>query len=504
MFISVSVFGVPQGDTIFKTIYIKSEIRFNNLEVENGTKISASIQDGDTNVIASGSCEYYKDTLRVLELFSSMDYVLSDYSSSIRFQYHNLNKGCISESFNYEIDTADSTYNFIEISDLEFYNHEINYSTYEVCLGSDSVSLNTDIPLDNITVYADAGGLVFTEHKSIVPSQSVPGVYTILFSTDYCISKDKDSVIFTIKEATTSKDFSIDTLYYCSNGINTNRPISDIKILSTATDNLYKAVENNIITTSGDYLIKKDTLSECAIVDTAYIQLIDPVGVYIESENKCDRAEVTYNVYTNEIRYANWSNGATEKTIELTSSQWINIEIVDMNGCYSFDSLYIEILPFEVESLEFEKEEATCWKDGSISIAKISTSYGSEGLNYTLVNTLNGRVVTNPNNVPDGQYIIQVSNIDNCSDTSDEEITILQKCLEDYPVFSPNQDGLEDEYFIPYEGKIKIYDRNGVFRKELDTPAYWDGTDQNGDLMPMGNYIMVTDEGRPVNITLIR
>jgi hypothetical protein len=64
--------------------------------------------------------------------------------------------------------------------------------------------------------------------------------------------------------------------------------------------------------------------------------------------------------------------------------------------------------------------------------------------------------------------------------------------------------GIEDDYFIPYEGSVKIYDRNGVEIKALATPAYWDGSDNNGNPVSMGNYVIIADNGRPVNITIVR
>ena len=51
---------------------------------------------------------------------------------------------------------------------------------------------------------------------------------------------------------------------------------------------------------------------------------------------------------------------------------------------------------------------------------------------------------------------------------------------------------------------VKIYDKNGSLVKELDAPAYWDGTNSGGAMLPMGNYVIVTDKGKPVNITIIR
>lgn len=80
----------------------------------------------------------------------------------------------------------------------------------------------------------------------------------------------------------------------------------------------------------------------------------------------------------------------------------------------------------------------------------------------------------------------------------------MQNCLNNYPVFTPGNDGIEDEYFIPYDGTIKIYNRDGALLQTIETPAYWDGRNKSGDLLPMGNYVMITDKGKAVNITIVR
>jgi gliding motility-associated-like protein len=88
--------------------------------------------------------------------------------------------------------------------------------------------------------------------------------------------------------------------------------------------------------------------------------------------------------------------------------------------------------------------------------------------------------------------------------TYKEDVTILQKCLEEYPVFTPDGDNIEDEYFIPHEGSVKIYNRDGTLLKELTTPDYWNGKSDAGNPLPMGNYFIVTDAGKVVNITIVK
>ena len=175
-----------------------------------------------------------------------------------------------------------------------------------------------------------------------------------------------------------------------------------------------------------------------------------------------------------------------------------------MIGCVQTDTIEVEVIPFVVEDIDYEKEDADCWEDGSIQINSIQVNYERGEHSYTRINQITGKRSQNMETVPEGIYQIEVTDERECTSVYEEDITIEQKCLEDYPVFTPNQDGTEDEYFIPYVGTVRIFDRNGTLMKELTTPAYWDGTDNSGTQMPMGNYLMLTEKGRVVNITIIR
>ncbi|MBO9699053.1 MAG: hypothetical protein J7604_02525 [Sporocytophaga sp.] len=73
---------------------------------------------------------------------------------------------------------------------------------------------------------------------------------------------------------------------------------------------------------------------------------------------------------------------------------------------------------------------------------------------------------------------------------------------EDY--FSPNGDGVSDMYYIPYTGKSNIYDRNGKHIKTLTTPAFWDGTNDRGELLTPGLYFLNVNEDVQKTVTLIR
>lgn len=70
--------------------------------------------------------------------------------------------------------------------------------------------------------------------------------------------------------------------------------------------------------------------------------------------------------------------------------------------------------------------------------------------------------------------------------------------------FSPNGDGVADSYFIENNGKTTIYDRSGSLVKSIPTPAYWDGTNEKGELAAPGIYFLIANEDSQKMVTLIR
>ncbi|MFQ3576248.1 MAG: gliding motility-associated C-terminal domain-containing protein [Cytophagales bacterium] len=77
----------------------------------------------------------------------------------------------------------------------------------------------------------------------------------------------------------------------------------------------------------------------------------------------------------------------------------------------------------------------------------------------------------------------------------------IQDC-ENY--FSPNGDGVADVFYINKTGNTKIFDRAGRMIREINTPAFWDGTTNGGDLAYPGLYFLVSENKTFQTVTLIR
>jgi Leucine-rich repeat (LRR) protein len=72
------------------------------------------------------------------------------------------------------------------------------------------------------------------------------------------------------------------------------------------------------------------------------------------------------------------------------------------------------------------------------------------------------------------------------------------------PVISPNNDGQSEDFYIPFQGTIKIYNKDGQIVKEFSAPSAWDGTDNSGNPVPMGLYIITSDGQKEIAITVVR
>lgn len=101
----------------------------------------------------------------------------------------------------------------------------------------------------------------------------------------------------------------------------------------------------------------------------------------------------------------------------------------------------------------------------------------------------------------ENKYNLHITDENNCVlDTILAKPTVPE-CTEDL-IFSPNNDGLYDEYFIEEEGQAQIFNRYGLLIKTLQTPTYWDGTNNQNQLVPDGYYVIIINDQKQLRIAL--
>lgn len=65
-------------------------------------------------------------------------------------------------------------------------------------------------------------------------------------------------------------------------------------------------------------------------------------------------------------------------------------------------------------------------------------------------------------------------------------------------VFTPNNDGIGDEFKLADKGMLEIYDRWGMLVHKNETVATWDGTNTDGEQVTEGTYYYIWSKYRGV------
>lgn len=102
-----------------------------------------------------------------------------------------------------------------------------------------------------------------------------------------------------------------------------------------------------------------------------------------------------------------------------------------------------------------------------------------------------------------GDYSVSVSSPNGCNITYTTLVAVVvdNDC---HHVISPNGDGIGDEFYIQEEGEVTITNQAGAILKTLSAPTYWDGTDNNGQLLNAGYYLLIINGTESMAITLER
>jgi gliding motility-associated-like protein len=192
-----------------------------------------------------------------------------------------------------------------------------------------------------------------------------------------------------------------------------------------------------------------------------------------------------------------WNNGANTPTINnLTAGDYI-LQVVDDNNC--FDEFQITVNEPADLNINYTVYNASCQEnDNGLIVTNISG--GTLPYNYLWSS---GETTTNLENINKGQYSFSVTDANNCSSASDiidVNFEGLDDCIEIPSGFTPNNDGIHDEWSIyglynfP-NCKISVYNRWGqnVFYSEGYSVA-WDGKSEGVD-MPIATYYYVLELG---------
>lgn len=192
-----------------------------------------------------------------------------------------------------------------------------------------------------------------------------------------------------------------------------------------------------------------------------------------------------------------WSNGQNSTLINNLSAADYILQVVDFNNCT--EDFQVSLTEPSEIIINYTVFNATCQENDDGSII---TNVSGGKLPYDYLWS-NGETTTSLENINKGQFSFEVTDDNNCSSVSeiiDVNFEGLNGCIEVPTGFTPNSDGIHDEWSIyglynfP-NCKISVYNRWGqsVFYSEGYSTA-WDGKSGGVDL-PIATYYYVIELG---------
>lgn len=193
-----------------------------------------------------------------------------------------------------------------------------------------------------------------------------------------------------------------------------------------------------------------------------------------------------------------WNTGSTEQTIAVDQTGTYSVVVTDENSCSGSDEIELEFKPLP----EITSATATNTLTGTLNGSIIVEATGSGNtLSYTLNDSITNYDDGTFEELSAGTYTVTVEE-DECSVDTILTIEDIYIDLEFPLVFTPNDDGYNDEWTIDYitlypTTTVQVYDRWSRLLYESSGSSYepWDGTDtfNNREPLPEASYFYIID-----------
>jgi len=160
----------------------------------------------------------------------------------------------------------------------------------------------------------------------------------------------------------------------------------------------------------------------------------------------------------------------------------------------------------EISSIQVSVLSSDCREGSSIDVAGTTVAGATLPITFMLqatspVKNITGTTSTQFNKIIPGTYVLNVTDSRNCSAAKTFTVDKGPDCQN---VFSPDGDGIMDNYFIPDTGTAQIYSTSRRLIKTLTIPAAWDGTTSDGGMADAGYYVIVINGTSTIGISLFR
>lgn len=258
----------------------------------------------------------------------------------------------------------------------------------------------------------------------------------------------------------------------------------------------------------------------CYRYDTAFVRVhADPhATIQPQSPKICAGQSVTLTTTTPFASYQ-WSNGASTASIDITDANSYSVQVKDSIGCQGgSDTVSATVANPTTFDITADPDTVINVNDNTMLGASIDLTDPAISV-YTWSPSVNISCTDCPEPVVTPtvrqEYYLDVTNADGC--TSRDSIWVIVKYPNRYWIvsaFSPNQDGVNDGFYIKKESGVtvkefKVYNRWGQLVHNALYP--WRGM-VDGDPAPMGVYayyfdLQFADGTKKIvkgNVTLIR
>jgi gliding motility-associated-like protein len=377
------------------------------------------------------------------------------------------------------------------------------------CSGADDGSLSLSISGGTFPYNILINGAVFTTNDSITIDGLSNNSYDVEV-VDELGCNYTNKIILSEPDSIQIESVFVDNLCYGQNYgsalFNVSGGIQPYSYLFTDIDGVFISDTNNINQLSaGVYVFTVTDSSNCSIYEEFVISQPDAILISNEvTDESCPNlsdGSILTSVSNFQLSYdIFWQNNSLSgaQNYNLSPGEYV-VTVIDAYNCFSVDTVVIN----EANNLSYESTissaECSYTNDGQLILNLNSVDNVTATLsNETYSNQISGLEEITFNDIPVGEYGLALNFNANC--TFDTVITINSAegydCLSPEPTFSPNYDGINDEFspLSTYADVVEliVFNRWGekIYQDKTLNPS-WDGTDFNGNIVPSADYYYI-------------
>ena len=422
---------------------------------------------------------------------------------SIYFKVWKKSQNCILDSVKGYLKTRTDTSAAITATDtLSVYGlsgrpFQAGYTDTQLCSEQGMVLPKTAPAEYNITYRSSLFPVDITTGE-ISLTGGFSGNLEIQFTSDYCLAAASQTL--TVRPA---PDISFPAETTLCEGVDVQAALGQyMNQVPAGNDSVWISAISEEVVVPGetiDYAIRIDN-SNCQTDRTVRVKVKPKPVIQWVMDDFCDSVRIRL---VNAEESIEWSTGSKQDQITLTSDERITVKLTGSNECSASETRDIKVRKMEIKTFDAQEVNAGCYTSGKINLMDSAVDNNVGNYEFRLENLLTGETLPYDGLLKEGRYRVFAVDQRNCIARWPKEMIILKDCLNDNPVFSPNSDGMDDDFYIPYEGMVYIYNKNGRLIHRFQGPSYWDGTDESRSKLPLGIYLMVTG-AEAKTITILR